>query len=135
MAHTLFFDGVCGLCDRAVQFVIARDVRDRFRFAALQSDFAKATLSARGLRAEDLDTMVVISGAGDLYTKARAALFVLSELGGAYRLSALLRLLPEALLDWGYDHVAKNRYRWFGRLGACAVPTAHQRDKFVDARP
>lgn len=40
----IFFDGICNLCNHTVQFIIKRDKSDYFRFAALQSDVAKALL-------------------------------------------------------------------------------------------
>src|SRR5262249_19445846 len=101
--HTVFYDGVCGLCNRLIQFLLRRDRRDRFRFAALQGGYARKVLAEHGRNADDLDTMVVISAAGELYLKARAVLFVLHELGGGWRVLSWLRWLPQALLDWGYD--------------------------------
>jgi predicted DCC family thiol-disulfide oxidoreductase YuxK len=130
--HTIFYDGVCGLCNRLNRFVLKRDRRDRFRFAALQSDYARKVLAAHGRNPDDLDTMVVISATGPLYVKARAALFVLRELGGGWRIVSWLRWLPRALLDWAYDRIANNRYRFFGRYDACPVPAPQDRVKFIE---
>ena len=44
----ILYDGVCGLCNRLVQFVLKHDSRDYFRFAALQSDFAIRVLGRHG---------------------------------------------------------------------------------------
>jgi predicted DCC family thiol-disulfide oxidoreductase YuxK len=131
MRHTIFYDGVCGLCNRLNRFVLKRDRRDLFRFAALQSAYAKKTLAAHGKDPDDLDTMIVVSAAGELFVKARAALFVLRELGGGWRLLALLRFLPRFLLDWAYDRIARNRYRLFGRYDACPIPSAQERATLV----
>jgi predicted DCC family thiol-disulfide oxidoreductase YuxK len=129
--HTIFYDGVCGLCNRLNRFVLRRDRHDRFRFAALQSDYAKRTLRNLGRDPDDMNTMVVVSATGQVYTKALAALFVLRQLGGVWRVIALLRILPRAILDWGYDRVAQSRYRLFGRYDACPIPSAHDRAKFL----
>jgi len=32
----LLFDGVCNLCNRVVRFIIKRDRKKKFRFAAMQ---------------------------------------------------------------------------------------------------
>jgi hypothetical protein len=40
----IFYDGVCGLCDRSIQFIMLHDKKKVFRFAALQSEFAAKTL-------------------------------------------------------------------------------------------
>ena len=56
----VLYDGVCGLCNRLVQFLLKRDPHDRFRFASLQSDFSTELLKRRGIDALDLDTVHVV---------------------------------------------------------------------------
>jgi predicted DCC family thiol-disulfide oxidoreductase YuxK len=133
--HLLLYDGVCGLCDRLVQFVLRHDRGDRFRFAALQSPLAGNLLRGYGRDAADLDTVYVIARhdepAAKLLSKGRAVLFVLTELGGIWRLASVLRVLPRPLLDFGYDLIARRRYRWFGRYDACPLPTPATRAKFL----
>jgi len=136
-SHLLLYDGVCGLCNRLVQFVLRHDRKDRFRFAALQSSLAANLLRGYGRDAGDLDTVYVIARYGQssatLLSKARAVLFMLGQLGGIWRLAPLLRVLPRPLLDFGYDQIAGRRYRWFGRYDACPVPTPATKAKFLDA--
>jgi predicted DCC family thiol-disulfide oxidoreductase YuxK len=136
VANLLLYDGVCGLCDRLVQFVLRHDRADRFRFAALQSQLAGHLLRAYGRDAGDLDTVYVIAHYGEpaatLLSKGRAVLFALAQLGGIWRLASLLRVLPRPLLDFGYDQIARRRYRWFGRYDACPLPTPATRAKFFD---
>ena len=133
--HLLLYDGVCGLCDRLVQFVLRHDRGGRFRFAALQSPLAASLLRGYGRDASDLDTVYVIARYGEpaakLLSKGRAVLFVLAELGGIWRLASVLRVLPRPLLDFGYDHIARRRYRWFGRYDACPLPTPATKAKFL----
>ena len=38
----LLFDGVCNLCNGAVNFIIDHDAKAHFKFAALQSDYGQA---------------------------------------------------------------------------------------------
>ncbi len=127
----LFFDGVCGLCDRLVQFVLRHDRRARFRFAALQSEAATQTLGHFGKNPDDLDTMYVLTGDGRLLQKARAILFVARGLGLPWSLSALFGVLPTFVLDWFYDRVAHNRYRLFGKRDSCRLPSADERVRFL----
>ena len=127
----LFFDGVCGLCDRLVQFVLRRDRRARFRFAALQSDVATQTLGHFGKNPDDLDTVYVLAEDGRLLAKSRAIFFVLRALGLPWSLVAVFAVLPAALTDWFYDRVAHNRYRLFGKRDSCRLPSADERARFL----
>lgn len=132
----IFYDGVCGLCNRLNRFVLRRDRRDRFRFASLQSGFAGEVLRRHGRDPADLDTLYVVVGHGTpqehLLAKSTAALRVLAETGGVWRLTAPLRLLPRALRDSGYDLVAGTRYRLFGKHESCPLPAPDERDKFIE---
>ena len=131
----LFFDGVCGLCDRLVQLVLRHDRQRQFRFAALQSDFARATLAAHGRPSasgdDTLDTMFVLTSDGRLLKKARAILFVARALGAPWSWLRLVAPLPTRVLDWFYDRVARNRYRLFGKRDACRLPTAEEKLRFL----
>jgi predicted DCC family thiol-disulfide oxidoreductase YuxK len=127
----LFFDGVCGLCDRLVQFVLRRDRHARFRFAALQSDVATATLARFGKNAADLDTVYLLTDDDRLLAKSRAIFFVLRTLGLPWSLVAVFAVLPTALTDWFYDRVAHNRYRIWGKRDSCRLPSADERARFL----
>lgn len=131
----LFFDGVCGFCNRAVQFVLRHDRAARFRFAPLQGDLAHSLLARHGRDARDLDTMYLALDAGTdherLLAKSDAVMAVLRELGGWWALLAAARIVPRALRDRAYDVVARNRYRWFGRYDACPLPAPGVRERFI----
>jgi predicted DCC family thiol-disulfide oxidoreductase YuxK len=133
--NVLYYDGVCGLCDHLVRFVLRRDRRDRFRFAPLQSELARRTLAAAGRDASDLDTVYVRTRDGRLLDRARAVLWVIAELGGAWRLVRVFGVLPTFLLDAVYRLVARTRYRLFGRFDACRLPSAEEREKFLGDEP
>ena len=132
-AAVLFYDGVCGLCDRIVRFVLRHDRRRRFRFAPLQGDFARATLARYGRDARQLDSVCVLID-GRLLEKSDAVCAILRDLGGVWRLVALpLRLLPRRLRDAGYDWFASRRYRWFGRFDECPLPTPELRARLAES--
>jgi predicted DCC family thiol-disulfide oxidoreductase YuxK len=135
----ILYDGVCGLCNRLVQFVLKHDSRDRFRFASLQSDVAARILRRHGAAPEDLDTVYVVSDHGltgeRLASRSDAAVVVLLELGGGWSaLGVALRWLPRWLRNWAYDLVAQNRYRIFGTYDACPIPSEKDRRKFLDTQ-
>jgi predicted DCC family thiol-disulfide oxidoreductase YuxK len=134
----ILYDGVCGLCNRFVRFVLKRDHKGQFRFAALQSKFARTVLERHGLNPDGLDTVYLVLDCGlpteHLLSRNDAAAAVLGELGGFWRFwAALLDLLPRRFRDWRYTLVARNRYRFFGRHDSCPLPDPKHRHKFLDA--
>jgi predicted DCC family thiol-disulfide oxidoreductase YuxK len=134
----ILYDGICGFCNRLVQFILGHDSRDRFRFASLQSDFAAQLLRRHSASPEDLDTMYVIIDRGlreeRIASRSDAAVAVLRELGGGWAaLGIALRALPLELRNWGYNLVARNRYRTFGKYDSCPIPSVKDRHKFLDA--
>ena len=108
----------------------------RFRFAALQSPLAREILTRHGRDPRDLDTLYLVLARGRpderLLRKSDAALWILRALGGPWRAAGVLRLVPRAVRDLGYDLVARTRYRLFGRYGACPLPDPRHRARFLD---
>ncbi len=133
--HLLLFDGVCGLCSRLVQFVLARDQRRVFAFSALQSETGRAILERLGGDPGALTTFYVVAdhrtAEARLMSRSRAALFLARELGWPWKAAGLARVLPPALLDAAYNLVARHRYRVFGRYEQCLMPRPEDRDRFV----
>lgn len=128
----VLFDGVCNLCNGAVNFIIGRDPQGWFRFASLQSAAGQGLLRAHGLEPGRMDSLVCIAG-GRAHLKSAALIAIARGLGGGWRLAALpFSLLPRFVRDWCYDRVAANRYRWFGRREVCRVPEAGLPGRFLD---
>ncbi len=130
-AHpVILYDGDCGLCDRLVQFVLPRDPRGTFRFAPLQSAFAREQLAAAGLPLDDLDTMVLIES-GIVHMRSKAALRVLRKLRAPWPIFYPLVFVPRPLRDLVYRFVARNRQRWFERPSTCGMPKPGWRERFL----
>lgn len=127
---TLLFDGVCNLCNAAVNFVIDRDPAARFRFASLQSEVAARLLAPHGLSNEDLDSVVLVAD-GRVYRRSRAVLETLRRLDGPWAWLYVFVVLPGPVRDWLYEQVAVRRYRLFGRQDTCRVPTPELRARFM----
>ena len=134
----ILYDGVCGLCNRLVQFVLRHDRRDLFRFASLQSEFAAAILRRHGIAPGELDTFYLVRDCEQpgeqLAARSEAALAVARGLGGIWGAVAFpLRMLPAGVRDWGYNLVARHRYRLFGKYDVCPLPEARHRHRFLDS--
>ncbi len=127
----VLFDGVCKFCNASVNFLLDHDAQQRLRFAALQSRTGQALLRRFGLRTTDFDTLVLVEG-DRCSARSTAALRIASYLPPPWRYLEALLLLPAFLRDPAYDLLAGNRYRWFGRLDACRVPTPELRQRFLD---
>lgn len=128
----LLFDGVCNLCDQAVQFVLDHEPEGQIRFASLQSKIGRDLLAAHGLDGSDTDSVVFVDR-GRAYVQSDAALHVASRLDAPWKWAAVGRVLPRAFRDRVYAYVARNRTRWFGTRDACRLPTAETRARFLDA--
>jgi predicted DCC family thiol-disulfide oxidoreductase YuxK len=133
----LFYDGVCAFCNNAVQFILRHDAAGRFRFAALQSEYARRVLGRHGRDARDLDTLYLLLDAGTprerLLAKSDAVVAILQELGGAWKMLALARLLPRSVRDRAYGVLVRHRYAWFGRYDQCPLPPPRVRERFIDS--
>lgn len=128
----ILFDGVCNLCNHAVDFVIRRDRRDRFKFASLQEPFLKDFLDKHRLASENPDSVVFIYR-DKVYFKSRAALEIAKLMGGYWSLLYIFLIVPPLIRDPIYNWVARNRYSWFGRRSSCRVPDAVELSKFLKA--
>lgn len=134
--NVVFFDGVCGLCNRFVDFVLSRDRRGAIRFAPLQGETAKAVLSSEfrvpSAKTQTFDTIVWLDSSSCEFVRSAAAVRVLWRLGGVWSLIGwLLWLIPRPLRDVGYRLVAANRYRLFGKKETCRLPSPTERERFL----
>ncbi|MHA7102879.1 thiol-disulfide oxidoreductase DCC family protein [Roseivirga pacifica] len=128
----LLFDGVCNLCNGAVNFIIDHDPKGHFKFAALQSDFGQEKLKELGYNQQDFDSLVLLSE-DKVYKKSSAALRIAKKLSGLYPLLYVFIIIPPFIRHGVYDIIAKNRYKWWGKRDSCRMPTPELRARFVDA--
>jgi len=131
---TVFYDGGCGLCHRAVRFALAHDADgSRFRFAPLGGEAFRRRVPAAA-RAGLPDSLVTLTPDGTLLTRSAAVVHVMERAGGAWKVAGkLLALVPRGIRDAGYDGVARARRRIFERPGdPCPVTAPELRARFED---
>jgi predicted DCC family thiol-disulfide oxidoreductase YuxK len=135
-AHLVLYDGVCGLCNRLLQFLLRHDHRRVFSFASLQSAVGQSMVKRSGGNPDDLTSFYAVADYrtpnSRVFTRSDAALFVAGELGWPWKAARFVRVTPKGIRDGAYDLVARSRYRVFGRYERCPAPTPEFRSRFVD---
>lgn len=125
----IFFDGVCGMCNRFVDIVLRADDLGIFRFAPLQGATARKLLPPLTENPQDW-SMIYLDERG-IHDQSDASLEVYRRLGGAWRLLGLLRFVPRGIRNPAYRVIARNRYRWFGRVDTCRIPSEEEKNRFL----
>jgi predicted DCC family thiol-disulfide oxidoreductase YuxK len=130
MAATILFDGVCNFCNGAVNFVIERDKAGHFKFAPLQSTIGEKMRDEYEIDKLKTDSIVLIDG-GRAFTHSTAALRIARRLDGIWPVFYVFMIIPKPLRDLAYKLFAKYRYRLFGKLETCMIPTPDVRARFL----
>lgn len=127
----ILFDGVCNLCNSAIQFIIKQDKKDLFRFVALQSELGEKIINHMGVDFQKMDSIILYEPGVAYYYKSEAALKIASHLGSFYSLLTVFKILPTAFSNFIYDWIARNRYKWYGKKENCMIPTPELKSKFL----
>lgn len=132
----LLYDGLCGFCSKGVQRILRFENQKTMLFAALQSDYGRSIL-ARHPDLQGIDSVVfvepnVMPDKERVFVRSDALLQIARYLGGPWKLALAAYLIPRSVRDYFYDQFAKRRYRWFGKLDACLIPSPQVRARFLD---
>jgi predicted DCC family thiol-disulfide oxidoreductase YuxK len=128
--YIIFFDGYCGLCNGAVDFLIQKDKNKKFKYSPLQGEYIKKLNI--NIDKNNLDTLYVYDGE-ILLSKTKAWRCLAEELGGIWKFLAILsQILPLFILDFFYDVVAKNCYKIFNKRDVCRLPSPEEQSLFLD---
>jgi len=129
---TVFYDGVCNLCDATIRFILPRDSRGNLRFASLQGEYARAILARHGIsNASEPESIVYVENDRP-YLRSDAVLRIARSLDFPWSFAAIFLIVPRVCRDVVYRWVARNRYRWFGKKETCLLPSADWRSRFID---
>jgi len=122
----VIFDGHCGLCNRSVRWFLRRDRNDRLRFVPSDAPTVAGLLLRHGQ-----DAAAAEGNAGTIFVAASVDSPAERLLARSDALATILGWIPRSLRDVGYRLVARFRYRLFGRLDSCPIPTASERIRFL----
>tara|TARA_R110001606_G_scaffold304885_2_gene452193 strand:- start:129 stop:536 length:408 start_codon:yes stop_codon:yes gene_type:complete len=125
----IVFDGQCVFCSGFARFMARHDTGRRFRFVTAHSATGRALYLAHGLDPDLMETNIVIVD-GTAHVRMQAFTAAMSAIGWPWRSLVVLNWPPKGLMDWLYDRIARNRYR-FGRQ-ACPVPTPALRARLIE---
>lgn len=128
--NIVYFDGVCNLCNGAINFLIDQDKKQNLKFASLQSEAGEEVLRRFSLPSDVYDSFLFLKG-DQLFQKSEAVLEIVKLLGGAWPLLAVFKIIPRSIRDWMYTQVARNRYKWFGKRNECRLPTPELKERFL----
>lgn len=126
----ILFDGVCNLCNGAVQFVIRHDPDGKFLFASLQSETGRNLLQKFAIHADNFNSFVLLQD-NKVFTQSTAALKVARQLNGGWKLLYGFIIVPPFIRNAVYKLIATNRYKWFGKQEACMIPAPALQNRFL----
>jgi predicted DCC family thiol-disulfide oxidoreductase YuxK len=124
------FDAMCVLCSANAQLILRRDRKRRFRLTSMQSQVGQDLYRRFGLDPADPDSLIVVQGE-NMLRDSDAVLAIWRELGGPWRLAAMLKIIPGRIRDPFYRWVARNRYALFGRRDTCWIPSREHADRVL----
>jgi predicted DCC family thiol-disulfide oxidoreductase YuxK len=125
----VLYDGVCGLCAKSVRFILRNERDHELRFAPLQGTTAAELRARHANIPESIDTVVLVDG-DRAYLRSKAFLHLSRHLRAPWRWAYAFRWFPGFLLDLGYRVVAATRYRLFGKVDSCELPSPENRARF-----
>jgi predicted DCC family thiol-disulfide oxidoreductase YuxK len=126
----VLYDGVCGLCNRAVQFLLRVDRGRALMYAPLQGETAAALRTRHREITEKIDTVAYVED-GRAYVRSRAFVRLSRHLPYPWKLASWLWIVPSPLADLVYRLVAAVRYRVFGKYDSCRIPDPDERARFL----
>lgn len=126
----ILFDGNCNFCDLSVQFILKRDKKEAFHFAALRSETGRKLRDQLAI-SDDKDSLIFVHD-DHYYDASSAALRICKDLRGLWKLFYFFLIIPKPLRDFAYHLIAKNRYLLFGYKTKCNLPPAHIRKRFLN---
>ena len=129
----VIFDGLCGFCNLSVRWFLRRDRQDRLRFVAERAGSGEHREALFAVTIPERPVAQALDTPGErLLVRSDAFLAILCQLPAPWpAVAACFRLIPRPLRDLGYRLVARWRYRIWGHLDSCPIPTAEERARFL----
>lgn len=130
--YLILFDGICNLCNNSVNYIIRKDKKNRFVFAAIQSEIGGKIISELNIDTSKTDSIILLRNESEYHFKSTAALKIAQDLQFPTNLAIVFLVIPAFIRNWVYDIIARNRYKWYGKREACMIPTPELKAKFLE---
>lgn len=130
----ILFDGVCAVCDATMQWIMDHDPDGRFAYAPLQGDTAAAVLARHPELPASLDSIVFVDrthGDERVTWYSSAILEITGHLGAPWSCARGFYLVPSFLRDVVYRGFAAIRYRVFGQIDSCRLPSESEASRML----
>ena len=126
----VLYDGTCGLCSKSVQWILRHERDHELRFAPLQGETAAALRARFPEIPETVETVILVEH-DRVRVRSKAFLYVAHHLRAPWRWGYGMRWFPAFVLDLGYRVIARIRYRVWGRVDLCDLPSPEARARFL----
>jgi len=110
----LLFDSGCKLCNSSIKFVTKGDPQQKIKQIALQSTQGQEILAAYPYL-HDVNSIILIVN-DKVFIESDAILQIAQHLSFPYKLLVAGIIVPKKWRDTMYRWIAKNRYKWFGKI-------------------
>ena len=129
--NVVYFDGVCGLCNSFVRFLLKIDNHYQLKFTTLQGKTGQELLKKINFHKSDFDT-VIFQKNDQVYTRSTAVFEIFKTIGGFWKIILVFKFLPILFTDYFYRQIAKRRFRLFGKLNQCDITMFNKPGQFID---
>jgi predicted DCC family thiol-disulfide oxidoreductase YuxK len=129
----IFFDGVCGLCNRMVDFVLREDRSQSFLYSPLQGETFRS-IAQDHPKTLNTDSILVLRRAPEkeqLLQRSDAVLYILENLPRYRWLAWIGRKFSARTRDALYRGIAAKRYQIWGKRESCRLPSPEERTRFL----
>jgi predicted DCC family thiol-disulfide oxidoreductase YuxK len=132
MKNIVLFDGICNFCNSTVLVIIKYDKNNNLKFASQQSEYGRLLLANYNIIENNLNTIYFIRNDKAIFSETEALFEIIKLLNWKLRILLLFRILPLPFSNFIYRFFSKNRYKWFGKMEKCSIPTDEIKTKFLD---
>jgi predicted DCC family thiol-disulfide oxidoreductase YuxK len=126
----VFYDGVCGLCNRFVKWVARWDDRGLVKFAPIQGQTAQDIPEIQQMGKPE-EWSIYFAEGSQLYKKSEAVLRICLVIPLFADFAKVLLAIPSSVRDLVYEAIARKRYLIFGKAAACELPTKDMQSRVL----